>query len=142
VLVKVEGFETTVLGLSLTAKTLSNVAWFCMWVQSIETFPTLVRNSGINFSVCGSTIVSMTTPFVISLDTIDKRLPYVVFVCLGVTGMIATSLVPETKGMQLPESIEEVDTMFREMRFFELRPWNRIGKDKKKENGLELESRG
>jgi len=80
----------------------------------------------------------MTTPFVISLDSIDKRLPYVVFVCLGVMGIIATTLIPETKGMQLPDTVTQVDKMFSEMRFFELAPWKRTVKEKEKNEELDV----
>jgi len=132
VLVNMDDMGQVVLAFSLAAKTTSNVGWFVMWVQSVEVFPTMVRNSGINFSVVGSIIVGMTTPFVISLDSIDKRLPYVVFVCLGVMGIIATTLIPETKGMQLPDTVTQVDKMFSEMRFFELAPWKRTVKEKEK----------
>ncbi|XP_023333215.1 solute carrier family 22 member 21 [Eurytemora carolleeae] len=115
--------ENAVFGLSLTAKGMSNIAWFIMWVQSIEVFPTCVRNTGINLSVVVSLTISMTTPFTMEMDSIDKRLPYVVFVSLGVIGTIAAVLVPETKGISLPESIDQVNAIFRRMRIFQLRAW-------------------
>ena len=35
-IINLEGMENAVFGLSLTAKGMSNIAWFIMWVQSIE----------------------------------------------------------------------------------------------------------
>jgi OCT family organic cation transporter-like MFS transporter 4/5 len=121
--VEVSGMEGVVLGLSLTAKAISNISWFCMWVQCIEVFPTCVRNTGINISVVISTAISMTAPFTIEMDSIDKRLPYVVFVVFGFLGIMASVLVPETKGISLPETVEQVNELFRRFKLFQLRAW-------------------
>jgi len=133
--VNMDHMDKAVVALSLAAKTTSNVSWYIMYVQHIEVYPTLLRNSGIFLSLFVNIIVNMTTPFAVSLDSVDKCLPYVVFVFMSVLGIIVASLVPETKGMPLPETIADVDKLFSEMRFFELSPWKRIAKQ---ENNVEL----
>jgi len=133
--VNMDHMDKAVVALSLAAKTTSNVSWYIMYVQHIEVYPTLLRNSGIFLSLFVNIIVNMTTPFAVSLDSVDKCLPYVVFVFMSVLGIIVASLVPETKGMPLPETIADVDKLFSEMRFFELFPWKRIAKQ---ENNVEL----
>ncbi|XP_023349584.1 solute carrier family 22 member 15 [Eurytemora carolleeae] len=86
------GTDNAVFGISLAAKTVSNVSWYIMWYQALEVFPSCLRNTGINMSKLVSLTVKMSTPYTVKLDKVDKRLPYVIFVCLGVIGTIASFL--------------------------------------------------
>ncbi|XP_053315803.1 solute carrier family 22 member 2 [Spea bombifrons] len=77
-----------------------------------ELYPTFIRNLGIMVcsSMCdlGGTI----TPFIVyRLANILAELPLIVFAVLSVISGILVLLLPETKGMALPETIEEVEGM-------------------------------
>jgi len=134
-IVNMDGMGTAVLVLSLLAKFFGNITWFIMWVQSIEAFPTSMRNTGINMSSSVSMLVGMTAPFFLKMHDYDKRLPYIGFCILGVAGFIAAFFVPETKDISLPESTEHLDEIYRNMRYFELRPWTR--KEEKNEKKID-----
>ena len=61
----VEGAVIT--GLAITAKSINNIAWFIMWVQAIELFPTTMRVTGSNFAALVANIVGTCIPYVIQL---------------------------------------------------------------------------
>ena len=62
------GVEGTVItGLAITAKVVSNVGWFIMWVQCVELFPTTIRVTGSNFCALVANICTTPAPYVIML---------------------------------------------------------------------------
>ena len=61
----VEGTVITVL--AITAKVVSNVGWFIMWVQCVELFPTTIRVTGSNFCALVANICTTPAPYVILL---------------------------------------------------------------------------
>ena len=61
--VGVEGQVITVL--AITAKVVSNVGWFIMWVQCVELFPTTIRVTGSNFCALAANICTTPAPYVI-----------------------------------------------------------------------------
>jgi OCT family organic cation transporter-like MFS transporter 4/5 len=74
-----------------------------------ELFPTTVRNAGVGTSVMFSRMGSMIAPMVITMQDISPSLPLIV---LGVAALVETALIlflPETKGMPLPETIEDLE---------------------------------
>ncbi|KYB29407.1 organic cation transporter protein [Tribolium castaneum] len=73
-----------------------------------ELFPTTVRNAGVGTSVMFSRMGSMISPLVISMQDISPSLPLIV---LGTGAILETFLIlllPETKGMPLPETIDDL----------------------------------
>ena len=62
---QIEG--TVITGLAITAKTINNIAWFIMWVQAIELYPTSLRVTGSNFAALVANIFSTFVPYVIQL---------------------------------------------------------------------------
>ncbi|CAH1373355.1 unnamed protein product [Tenebrio molitor] len=74
-----------------------------------ELFPTTVRNAGVGTSVMFSRMGSMIAPMVITMQDISPSLPLIV---LGVAALVETALIlflPETKGMPLPETIQDLE---------------------------------
>ena len=61
----IEGTVITVL--AITAKVVSNVGWFIMWVQCVELFPTTIRVTGSNFCALVANICTTPAPYVILL---------------------------------------------------------------------------
>ena len=59
------GWLVTVLAVS--SKTLSNVAWFINYVQTMELFPTKARVSGMNICATASTLAGMAAPYLVYL---------------------------------------------------------------------------
>ena len=53
--------------LAVSSKTLSNVAWFINYVQTMELFPTKARVSGMNICATASTLAGMAAPYLVYL---------------------------------------------------------------------------
>ncbi|XP_063299677.1 solute carrier family 22 member 2 [Pelobates fuscus] len=84
-----------------------------------ELYPTFIRNLGIMVcsSMCdlGGTI----TPFLVyRLADVWKELPLIVFAVLGTLSGILVLLLPETKGLSLPETIEEAEGMHKQAKAY------------------------
>lgn len=73
-----------------------------------ELYPTIIRNAGVGAAVMFSRIGSMLAPLVIALHDVTPFLPLLVLA--GMAGIEALLVIPlpETKGMVLPEKIEDL----------------------------------
>jgi len=119
----VDTHDEIVVGLSIISKVASNVGWFVMWVQCVEIFPTSLRNTGI--TICGivATVVTTTGPFVVDLGKIDQKYPFIVFSMFGIIGTIFTSIVPETKGNAIAETVNDMVRLVTEFKFLTWKTW-------------------
>ncbi len=59
--------------LAMVAKTVSNVGWFCNYLQNMEIFPTTARMSGMNLTATFATIIGISAPYIILLVGGDKN---------------------------------------------------------------------
>ncbi|XP_046670845.1 organic cation transporter protein-like isoform X1 [Homalodisca vitripennis] len=78
-----------------------------VYLYSGELFPTVVRNVGIGSGSMSARVGSMIAPFVASLSSGSDILTPLVFSLVPLTAAILGLLLPETKGCQLPQTIEE-----------------------------------
>ncbi|XP_049731655.1 solute carrier family 22 member 1 isoform X1 [Elephas maximus indicus] len=79
-----------------------------------ELYPTFVRNLGV--MVCSSLcdVGGIITPFIVfRLMEIWQGLPLALFAVFGLVAGGMTLLLPETKGMALPETIEDIENLRR-----------------------------
>jgi len=103
----IEGTVITVL--AITAKVVSNVGWFIMWVQCVELFPTTIRVTGSNFCALVANICTTPAPYVILLGDTNPPLMYAVFLIAGLVGTVTASFIPETYKQPFPECIEDME---------------------------------
>ncbi|XP_078086607.1 solute carrier family 22 member 2-like [Mustelus asterias] len=79
---------------------------------NMELYPTYLRNFAVSMCAVLSDVGGIVSPFIVyRLAAIWIEMPLVVF---GVIGLIAGSLVlllPETKGLTLPDTIEDVENI-------------------------------
>lgn len=92
-----------------------------IFVYASELFATANRNTGVSICSVFARVAGMTAPFVGELKVIHSFLPIAVFGGCGVLAAILTTFLPETKGANLPDSIQESeefgrgDTLWRKL---------------------------
>ncbi|CAJ0960766.1 unnamed protein product [Ranitomeya imitator] len=83
-------------------------AFSMVYVYTAELYPTVVRNMGVGASSMASRLGSILSPYFVYLGAYDKHLPFVLMGSLTVLVGIFTLFLPETHGMPLPDTIEEM----------------------------------
>ena len=90
--------------------------------QAMEIFPTCVRQSGIGLCSFISQMISIGGPYAIATGYIDPRYPYIVMFLICLVGTISVSLLPETVGAKLPETLEEANNFGKSDAYFSFKP--------------------
>ncbi|XP_070558287.1 organic cation transporter protein-like [Ptychodera flava] len=81
------------------------------FVYAAEIYPTVVRNGGMGFSSLSARLGSITSPFIVLLDVIWGPLPLVVMGMTSVVAGLFALLLPETRNVSLPETLEDGETL-------------------------------
>ncbi|XP_030355362.1 solute carrier family 22 member 3-like [Strigops habroptila] len=102
--------------LKMTVATLGRLgitmAFEIVYLVNIELYPTTLRNFGV--SLCSSLcdLGGIIAPFLLfRLAAIWLELPLIIFSILAVVCGILVLLLPETKGISLPETVEDVEQL-------------------------------
>merc|ERR1719312_1392188 len=93
--------------LALVGKMGASAGFAVVFVYSAELFPTPVRNSAIGLCSTLARIGALLAPAIASLESVLAFLPFLI---MGGAAMLVGSvsfLLPETRGGQLPETVEE-----------------------------------
>ncbi|XP_038078934.1 organic cation transporter protein-like [Patiria miniata] len=81
---------------------------FCLiYIYSAEMFPTPVRSIGMGLSSMSARLGSILAPPLLVLRGVWEPFPLVVFGLLAITAGLTTLLLPETLGLNMPETIKE-----------------------------------
>ena len=91
----------------------------------MECFPTCIRQSGIGFATLISQTISIGGPYVIYLGATDLKLPYMVMFLICLVGAISVSLIPETLGCRLPETLKAASEFGKNDKYFSYLPHGR-----------------
>ncbi|KAJ1127169.1 hypothetical protein NDU88_005572 [Pleurodeles waltl] len=83
-------------------------AFSMVYVFTSELYPTVVRNMGIGASSMASRLGGIISPYFVYLGAYDEFLPYILMGSLTVLMGILTLFLPETHGVPLPETIEQM----------------------------------
>jgi len=76
-----------------------------------ETFPTLVRGQGVAISETMGGIAIFVSPLIVYLNKSKEGLPLLIFGVLGGVAALVVIMLPETKGVKLPDSLAEAEQM-------------------------------
>ncbi|XP_028628581.1 solute carrier family 22 member 1 [Grammomys surdaster] len=77
-----------------------------------ELYPTFIRNLGMMVCSALCDLGGIFTPFMVfRLMEVWQALPLILFGVLGLTAGAMTLLLPETKGVSLPETVEEAENL-------------------------------
>lgn len=74
-----------------------------------ELYPTVLRNAGVGASVMFSRMGSMLAPLIIALEEVKPFLPLLMLSLAALSEAILVLPLPETKGLKLPETIQDLD---------------------------------
>ncbi|KAI4883483.1 hypothetical protein NFI96_024521 [Prochilodus magdalenae] len=86
-------------------------AFSVLYISAVEQFPTVVRGMGMGVcSMCSKT-GSTIAPFFPYLGHYDRILPYILMGALTIVAGLLSILMPETRGMPLPEDLTQVQTL-------------------------------
>merc|ERR1712226_1809710 len=91
--------------LCMIAKFNCTMAFYFYYLQSIELFPTCIRNSGLGFIGTMASILGLVGPHITGLGTVDERIPLGAMGLINLVAAIASSFLPETVGCDLPETL-------------------------------------
>ncbi|XP_076862088.1 organic cation/carnitine transporter 2-like [Brachyhypopomus gauderio] len=97
--------------IAMAAKLGVTAAFSVLYISAVEQFPTVVRGMGMGVCSTCSKIGSTISPFFPFVSHYDKVLPYVLMGVLTVVAGLLSTLIPETRGIPLPEDISQVPSL-------------------------------
>ena len=107
--------EAASIALSAIGKFGITAAFGMLQMYSMELFPTGARNAGLGAATFISRIGSVVSPIVgNALGQINRIIPIIIFGASALLGAFLALLLPETRGKNLPNTIEEGEKMCRE----------------------------
>ncbi|XP_030359796.1 solute carrier family 22 member 5-like isoform X3 [Strigops habroptila] len=83
-------------------------AFAIVYVYTAELYPTVVRNMGVGASSMASRLGSILSPYFVYLGAYDRFLPYILMGSLTVLSGILTLFLPESYGVPLPDTIDQM----------------------------------
>ncbi|XP_047585080.1 solute carrier family 22 member 4 isoform X2 [Lutra lutra] len=96
------------IGLVMLGKFGITSAFSMLYVFTAELYPTPVRNMAVGFTSMASRVGSIIAPYFVYLGAYNRVLPYIVMGSLTVFIGIITLFFPESFGMTLPETLEQM----------------------------------
>uniref|UniRef100_A0A8D8B1T7 Solute carrier family 22 member 21 n=1 Tax=Culex pipiens TaxID=7175 RepID=A0A8D8B1T7_CULPI len=114
-------YETITTVLTISIKLCVSINFFAVNLQSIEIYPTCLRQTGLAFAAIASNLFGVLGPYLVYLGTeYDVRIPFLAIGGLSALGAVCALLLPETLHQALPESIEQARKFGKHHRFFSL----------------------
>ncbi|NP_001164817.1 solute carrier family 22 member 4 [Oryctolagus cuniculus] len=96
------------IGLVMLGKFGVTSAFSMLYVFTAELYPTLVRNMAVGVTSMASRVGSIVAPYFVYLGAYNRMLPYIVMGSLTVFIGIVTLFFPESFGMTLPETLDQM----------------------------------
>lgn len=104
---KEKGIVRTALG--ALGKFFSEGAFTCVFLFTTELYPTVLRQNGLGFCSGVARIGVAVAPMILLLEEFWEHLPSTVFCVLAFLGGTLAALLPETRNVRLPETVEDVE---------------------------------
>uniref|UniRef100_A0A3B4AF69 Major facilitator superfamily (MFS) profile domain-containing protein n=1 Tax=Periophthalmus magnuspinnatus TaxID=409849 RepID=A0A3B4AF69_9GOBI len=102
-----KGLVRTALG--ALGKMFSEGAFTCVYLFTTELYPTVVRSNGLGYSSFMARIGVSVSPMILLLEEFWVHLLSTVFCVLAFAAGLVAVLLPETRNVRLPETIEDVE---------------------------------
>ncbi|XP_030850613.1 organic cation transporter protein isoform X2 [Strongylocentrotus purpuratus] len=78
-----------------------------VYIYSAELFPTPVRSVGVGICSMSARIAGILAPIILLLDDTWEPFPVLIFGVMSIAAGLLVLFLPETRGEQLPETLEE-----------------------------------
>lgn len=88
-------------------KLLITIAFTCLYIFTLEVFPTNLRHRLFSVVAVIGRIGSILTPLTPLLIELSPSLPLILFSCLSFSSAIFLCYLPETRNRKLPEKVED-----------------------------------
>ncbi|KAK4289554.1 hypothetical protein Pmani_037484 [Petrolisthes manimaculis] len=102
-----QGTDWLVLTMGLLGRGSITGAYYISLQYGPEIFPTVVRGQGVAVAETLGGVAVFLSPLIVYLGEYERRAPLLIFAVLSVIGGAATQLLPETKGVTLPQTLTQ-----------------------------------
>ncbi|XP_063534512.1 organic cation transporter protein isoform X2 [Cydia strobilella] len=99
--------STSTTGIVMVGKLFISGSYSIIYKYSAELFPTVVRSSGVGLGSMCASVSGALTPLISLLDTLNPKIPTIIFGFLALLSGASTFFLPETIGRNLPQSLED-----------------------------------
>lgn len=99
--------STSTTGIVMVGKLFISGSYSIIYKYSAELFPTVVRSSGVGLGSMCASVSGALTPLIFLLDTLNPKIPTIVFGLLALLSGASMFFLPETIGRNLPQSLED-----------------------------------
>ncbi|CAH2229086.1 jg2531 [Pararge aegeria aegeria] len=99
--------STSATGVVMVGKLFISGSYSIIYKYSAELFPTVVRSSGVGLGSMSASVSGALTPLISLLDSLNPKIPTIIFGFLALLSGFSTFFLPETMGRTLPQSIED-----------------------------------
>lgn len=98
---------TSTTGIVMVGKLFISGSYSIIYKYSAELFPTVVRSSGVGLGSMCASVSGALTPLINLLDTLNPKIPTIIFGFLALLSGFSAFFLPETVGRNLPQSLED-----------------------------------
>lgn len=107
VVVTLPNGSTAATSVVMVGKLFISGSYSIIYKYSAELFPTVVRSSGVGLGSMCASVSGALTPLISLLDTLNPKIPTLIFGFLALLSGFSTFFLPETIGRILPQSLED-----------------------------------
>ena len=98
----------TIQALATIGKLGISSSYAIIYIHSNELFPTSIRNSGMGLVSVSARIGGILAPYIVCLKDVVSNLHFILFGSLALTSGLCTLLLPDTKDLPLPGTIQDL----------------------------------
>ncbi|XP_018008663.1 organic cation transporter 1 [Hyalella azteca] len=131
------GTSTWITTVMLTiSKLFVTISFLVIYIQCAEIYPTSHRSTGTGLSSLVSSCFGTTGPYIAVTSKIWGGLPYLILATIGVAGVLVSSLLPETLGQDLPQTLDDAENYLTDEEYFSFKGKAPCGIRKRKKSSF------
>ncbi|NWU80755.1 S22AD protein, partial [Onychorhynchus coronatus] len=89
--------------LAIIGKFTATATFSTSYVYAAELFPTVIRQTGVGLCSTTARVAGILAPLIIPLDQYHRAIPMAIFGSIPVLVSLSCILLPETRGVDLPD---------------------------------------